>query len=99
MTEDLLKQIVKNTSPKESYQIVVNNNQNDFDTLFNPNITLDRNKRYEIALVNLETYYSFPNIDATNNVFKYSKDSGATWKTITIPEGSYEITDINNAVQ
>ena len=99
MTEELLKQIAKNTSPKESYQIVVSSNQNDFDTLFNPNITLDRNKRYEIALVNLETYYSFPNIDSSNNVLNYSKDSGATWKTITIPEGSYEITDINIAVQ
>ena len=97
--EDLLKRIARNTSPKESYQIVVSSNQNAFATLFNPNLVLDLNKRYEIALVNLETYYSFQNTDATNNDFKYSKDSGATWKTITISEGSYEITDINNAIQ
>ena len=53
--EDLLKQIVQITSPKESYQFVISSDKNDFDTLFNPNITLDINKRYEIALVNLET--------------------------------------------
>jgi len=30
--------------------------------------------QYEIALVNLETYYSFPNVDDTNNHFSYSPD-------------------------
>ena len=45
--------------------------------------------------VNLETYYSFPNIDATNNNFRYSPDNGKTWHNIDIPEGCYEISDIN----
>jgi hypothetical protein len=47
----------------------------------------------------LETYYSFPNIDATNNNFRYSPDNGTTWFNINIPEGSYEINDINDYVQ
>ena len=33
-------------------------------------------KKYEIALVNLETYYNFPNVDDTNNYFSYSPDGG-----------------------
>ena len=49
--------------------------------------------------MNLETYYSFPNIDETNNVFVYSPDNGNSWVKIKIPEGSYEIDDINNTVQ
>ena len=50
-------------------------------------------------MVNLETYYSFPNIDETNNVFIYSPDNGNLWVKIKIPEGSYEIDDINNTIQ
>ena len=61
-------------------------------------LQLDRNKEYETALVNFETYYSFPNIDETNNVFVYSPDSGNLWVKIKIPEGSYEIDDINNTI-
>ena len=49
--------------------------------------------------MNLETYYSFPNIDETNNVFVYSPDNGNSWVKIKIPEGSYEIDDINNTIQ
>ena len=49
--------------------------------------------------MNLETYYSFPNIDETNNVFVYSPDNGNSWLKIKISEGSYEIDDINNTIQ
>ena len=59
---------------------------------------LDPNSKYEIALVNLETYYSFPNVSVDNNLFKYSADNGRTWNTVLIPEGSYELDDINSAI-
>ena len=49
--------------------------------------------------MNPETYYLFPNIDETNNVFVYSPDNGNSWVKIKIPEGSYEIDDINNTIQ
>ena len=74
--EDLLKQIAKNTAHKTSFQIIVSDNKSSFNTRISPAIQLDRDKEYEIALVNLETYYSFPNIDETNNVFVYSSDNG-----------------------
>ena len=93
---DLLKIIVKNTDHKTSFQVIVSGDKSNFNTLFNPKIELDKEKVYEIALVNLETYYSFPNIDDSNNVFVYSHDQGQTWTKIKIPIGSYEIDDINN---
>ena len=100
MTEiQLLERIAKNTDHKTSFQVIVSGNQSSFNTLFNPKIELDRNKVYEIALVNLETYYSFPNIDETNNVFVYSHDQGVTWTKIKIPTGSYEIDDLNNTIR
>ena len=61
--KDLLKQIVDNTEPKKSFSVVVSDNIARFKTWFKPPIQLDKNKDYEIALINLETYYSFPNID------------------------------------
>ena len=99
MEVELLEQIVKNTTHKTSFQIILSNDKSNFNTRFNPKLELDKDKVYEIALVNLETYYSFPNIDETNNVFVYSPDNGNSWVKIKIPEGSYEIDDLNNTIQ
>ena len=99
MEVELLEKIVKNTTHKRSFQIILSSNKTNFNTRFNPKLELEREKVYEIALVNLETYYSFPNIDETNNVFVYSPDNGNSWVKIKIPEGSYEIDDINNTIQ
>ena len=99
MEVELLEKIVKNTAHKTSFQIILSSNKTNFNTRFNPKLELDEEKVYEIALVNLETYYSFPNIDETNNVFVYSPDNGNSWVKIKIPEGSYELDDINNTIQ
>ena len=99
MEVELLEKIVRKTEHKTSFQIIVSDNKSSFNTRFNPKIELDRDKVYEIALVNLETYYSFPNIDETNNIFVYSPDNGNSWVKIKIPDGSYEIDDINNTIQ
>ena len=99
MEVDLLKQIVKNTEHKTLFQIIVNNSESRFKTRFNQTLQLDRDKEYEIALVNLETYYLFPNTDETNNVFVYSPYNGNLWVKIKNPEGSYEIDDTNNTIQ
>ena len=64
---ELLEKIALNTEPKDSFQIVVTDNKTRFTTRFNPHIQLKKNKSYEIALVNLETYYSFPNVTSENN--------------------------------
>ena len=90
---------LKNTAHKTSFQIIVSDNKSSFNTRFNPTLQLDRDKEYEIALVNLDTYYSFRNIDETNNVFVYSPDNGNSWVKIKIPVGSCEIDDINNTIQ
>ena len=99
MEVDLLKQIAKSTEHKTSFQIIVRDNKYSFKSRLHPTLQLDREKEYEIALVNLETYYSFPNIDENNNVFVYSPGNGNSWVKIKVPEGSYEIDDINNTIQ
>ena len=99
MEVELLEKIVKNTTHKTSSQILVSDNKSNFNRRFNPKLELDKDKVYEIALMNLETYYSFPNIDESNNVFVYSPDNVNSWVKIKIPEGTYEIDDINNTIK
>jgi len=69
---ELLEKIVQNTEPKTSTQIVVSENSTKIKMNFNPPLEFDRTRKYEMALVNLETYYSFPNLSDENNVFRYS---------------------------
>ena len=99
METALLERIAANTEPKSSFYILLNERSTQIKTKFKPLIQLDTNKKYEMALVSLETYNSFPNIDSSNNNFRYSSNNGVTWFNIEIPEGSYEITDINEHIQ
>ena len=64
--EQYLDQIVENTRSKESTILVVSGKSCTVDTTYNPPIQLNPKNQYEMALVNLETYYSFPNIDKMN---------------------------------
>ena len=93
--ENLLTQVVNNTEPKRSFSIVVRDNKTRFKTF----IQLDKKNDYEIALINLETYYSFPNIDRSNNCFTYSPNLVPLWFHIIIPEDSYHVEDINEFLQ
>lgn len=70
--------------------------------VFSSPIILD-SLNYEIALISLETFYSFPNIEAgVNNVFAYKTAPANPSQLIYIPTGNYEIsalaTEISNQV-
>jgi hypothetical protein len=93
---ELLKQIEKNTAPKFTQTIIVNDDKTDFEVKFNPPLELDNDKNYEIALMDLETYYSFPNVDEKNNQFNYRKTSVGynPIKTINIPTGAHELDSV-----
>ena len=95
----IMEKVERNTSPKSSFYILVSKKNAKIRTQFNPLIELDASKKYEMSLLNLETYFSFPNLDATNNHLRYSPDSGVTWVDVNVPEGCYEITDINDYLQ
>ena len=57
--ETLLKQIANDIEPTKSFSIVVSDNKTRFKTCFKPPVELDEKKDYEIAHINLETYYLF----------------------------------------
>ena len=82
--ENLLKEIVNNTDAKILLAIVESDNKTGFKTWFKVPIQLDKKKDYEIALINLEMYYSFPNIDRSNNWFTYSPNLNPLWLTVLL---------------
>jgi len=112
---ELLEKIERNTSPKYSTQIVVSENSTKIKMTFNPALELDRTRKYEMALVNLESYYAFPSIYSSINIFRYSlgfvevgrgvRDDGEDvsrqrqWVDIRIPEGSYDVIDIAKTIK
>ena len=68
-------------------------------TTFNPPLYLQTNRNYELAMVNLETYYSFANIrEGDNNSFKWNADDGKTSTILHVPTECYELQAINAAI-
>ena len=99
MDSSLLRRIADNTNPKHGFSFVVSGNASSILTRFSAPIQLREDRSYEMALVNLETYYSIPNIHAGNNSLRYSPDEGTRWFTITLSTGSYGIDEINDEIQ
>ena len=81
-------------SNQTSNYIVLSSNKNNFQNKFKTAIHLDEKLEYEIALVSVDLYYCFPNITEKNNVFRYSEDSGNTWKEIKVPQGCYDLNSL-----
>ena len=95
--KDIANKIDHYIDSKGSISLIFSSNVSSWTTPIYPQLLLDNANNYEIGLFNLETYYSFANIDTLNNQFKYF--NGTTSKTITIATGAYDINDINTAIQ
>ena len=94
--EHCIKEVLVRTKPKDSFTLGVSDSSANIQTTFNPPLYLQANRNYELAMVNLETYYSFANIrEGDNNSFKWSVDGGKTWTILHIPTGCYELKTIN----
>ena len=62
-----MKEVLVKTKPKDSFTLVVSDSSANIQTTFNPPRYLQANCNYELAMVNLETYYSFANIQEVDN--------------------------------
>ena len=90
-----MKEVLVRTKPKDSFTLVVSDNSTNIQTTFSPPLNLPANRDYELAMMNIETYYSFANIRKGNNSFKWSIDEGKTWTLLHTPTGCYELKAIN----
>ena len=87
--------VVVRTMAKDSSTSVVSGGSASVQTLFTPPLHLKNGRDHELAMVNLETYYSFANIRADNSSLKWNGDGGKTWAGLHIPTGCYELKAIN----
>lgn len=72
-----------------SYTFTIIGTSSVLSTDYYPPIDLDPNSRYTLGLIGLYTYNTVPNVTEENNKFYYDNDI-----PITVPDGSYEISDI-----
>ena len=86
-----MKEVQVRTTPKDSFTLVVSGSSVNIQTTSSPPLHLQTNCDYELAMVNLERYYSFANIRKDNNSFKGSVDGGKTWTIPHVPTGCYEL--------
>ena len=91
-----MKEVLVGANQKIHLHSFYHDSSANLQTTFNPPLYLEANRNYELAMVNLETYYSFANIrDGDNKSFKWSVDDSETWTILHVPTGCYELMDIN----
>ena len=97
---DSLSELVELTAPGGEKYLIVSGKGSRLRTNYNPPLEFESTRAgYEIALLRVETYFSFPNIDNSNNHLRISIDRGEKWCEIEIPIGCYDIDSINDVVQ
>ena len=92
--ERKLDKIVQHTKPKASFMITFSGKGSKIEKTFEPEISVAPGCHYEIAFTSLETYFSIPNIDASNNILQVSNDS-KTWIDIKVETGCYGLVPLN----
>jgi hypothetical protein len=97
---DSLSQLAEYARPGEGKYLIATGRGSKLRTSFNPPLEFESSSAgHEIALLRVETYFSFPNIDSSNNRLRISINHGEKWCDIEIPIGCYDIDSINDVVQ
>lgn len=76
-----------------SYTFTFTGKESTLTSTVYPPIELDSDAEYVLGLISFEAYNSIPNIEKNKNRFYFGD------KVIEIPEGSYELSDINKYVR
>ena len=96
--EETLNKVLRHMEPGQKNLIVLSGAGSKLHTNFIPPLEYDSNGvGYEMCLIRLETYFSFANVDKTNNAIRISIND--KWYNIEIATGCYEIDSINTEIQ
>lgn len=95
-----LNDIIGYTIPGDEQCLIISGSESRLYTRYNPPMEFLASKDgYEMALFRLETYFSWPNINSSNNTFRISIDNGKNWLDLKIPTGIYGVDGINEVLQ
>ena len=97
---ELLQIIAENTDAKDSFYVVLTTKQTSKICSFSPPIIFRQRSngeaKYEMALVGLNTFYTFPNVDQTNNKIKLGRIGKP--QVVELSTGSYEVNQIQKEI-
>ena len=93
--DDKLDKIVENTKRGASYLLTLSGIGSKLEKTFQPEIIGGCD--YKIAFTSLDTYFSIPNIDSTNNSLQISHNGGE-FITIALDRGCYSLEDLNEEI-
>ena len=97
--EDRILELNDLLSNKLSRLFTFTSKKSCFTTKLDKPLQLQENRKYEACLHYFSAYNTIFNINTMNNKFIYSHDLGKTWTTIAIPNGAYELSQINIEIQ
>ena len=91
---EALEKVSNRLDPPNHYSLTLSGKTCDLQQTLSKSIKLDSNKRAEVALKSLSTYYSFPNINGTNNRIDIKKPGVEGDPTFLLPAGCYDLASI-----
>ena len=95
--EKKLNVIAKNTNPKQSFLLTFAGKGASLEHVFEPEISVNDGCHYEIAFTSLDTSYSMPNIDLSNNTFQVGRID-TPLMTITVDPGCNGMMHLNKEI-
>ena len=97
--DDLLVKLNNSISRKQIIPIRITTTSSEYSVKFDPEINLKEDCDYKIGLYYFDGTNGVFNISAAkgNNIFGYF--NGTNWKITTIPNGGYEIIELNDKIQ
>ncbi len=94
--EEKLNKIVENTNRGASYLLTLSGKGSMLEKSFQPEII--GGCSYKLAFTSLDTYFSVPNIDSSNNTIQISHNGGQ-FITITLDKGCYGLDDLDEEIR
>ena len=86
-------------NPKHGMQLLLSSDKPKFTVNFEKPLVLDNDRDYAIGLVNLDTVYSFPNIEYDkNNKIGYTINNSNNLYVVGVDTGVYDIDSLNSAI-
>ena len=95
--EEKLDKIVANTRPRDSFLITLTGKGSRLEGTFEPEISIDAGCHYEIAFTSLDTFYSMPNINKSNDSFLI-KRIGGEFHQIKLDPGCYGLLHLDKEI-
>lgn len=80
------------------YEPESNKDTSTYTMKFSPQLVLD-SPFYEIGLIDLETFYTIPNVDKKNNRINYYSNKAASFVDIYFEKGGYDIKELNSRLE